>query len=61
MIKDFSQSSGDKHVAETGINFEADSGFIFLSHLGFEVKADNGNHWNLENIIKYANASITEI
>ena len=61
MIKIFSHSSGDKLVAETGIIVEADSGFIFLSYLGFEVKVDNGNHWNSENIIEYANASITEI
>ena len=56
-----SQSSGDKLVAETGINVEADSGFIFLSYLVFEVKVDIGNHWNSENIIEYANESITEI
>ena len=61
MIKDFSQSSGDKLAAETGINVEADSGFIFLSYLGFEVKVDNGNHWNSENIIEYANLNISEI
>ena len=61
MIKNFSQSSGDKLAAETGINFEADSGFTFLSYLGFEVKVDNGNHWDSENIIEYANAIITEI
>ena len=61
MIKNFSQSSGDKLVAEAGINVEADSGLIFLSYLGFEVKVDIGNHWNSENIIEYANVGITEI
>ncbi len=61
MIKNFSQSSGDKLAAETGIIVEADSGFTFLSYMGFEVKVDNGNHWDSENIIEYANAIITEI
>ena len=61
MIKNFSQSSGDKLVAGTVIIVEADSGFIFLSYLGFEVKVNNGNHWNSENIIEYTNASITKI
>ncbi len=61
IIKDFNQSSGDKLVVETGINVEADSGFIVLSYLEFEVKVDIGNDWNAENIIEYANSSITEI
>ena len=61
IIKDFNQSSGDKLVVETGINVEADSGFIILSYLEFEVKVDIGNDWNSENIIEYANSSITEI
>ncbi|MDB4555034.1 hypothetical protein N9Z90_00825 [Synechococcus sp. AH-707-D15] len=61
IIKDFNQSSGDKLVVETGINVEADSGFIVLSYLEFEVKVDIGNDWNAENIIEYTNSSITEI
>ena len=61
IIKDFNQSSGDKLVVETGINVEADSGFIVLNYLEFEVKVDIGNDWNAENIIEYANSSITEI
>ena len=61
IIKDFNQSSGDKLVVETGINVEADSGFILLRYLEFEVKVDIGNDWNAENIIEYANSSITEI
>ena len=61
IIKDFNQSSGDKLVVETGINVEADSGFIILSYLEFEVKVDIGNDWNSENIIEYAYSSITEI
>ena len=44
MIKNFSQSSGDKLAAETGIIVEADSGFTFLSYMGFEVKV----HRNLK-------------
>jgi uncharacterized RmlC-like cupin family protein len=61
IIKDFNQSSGDKLVVETGINVEADSGFILLSYLEFEVKVDIGNDWDSENIIEYVNSSITEI
>ena len=61
IIKDFNQSSGDKLVVETGINVEADSGFIVLSYLGFEVKVDIGNDWDSENIIEYANSNIVEI
>ena len=61
IIKDFNQSSGDKLVVETGINVEADSGFIVLNHLEFEVKVDIGNDCNSENIIEDANSSITEI
>ena len=61
IIKDFNQSSGDKLVVETGINVEADSGFIVLSYLGFEVKVDIGNDWDSENIIEYANLNIVEI
>ena len=61
IIKDFNQSSGDKLVVETGINVEADSGFIVLSYLGFEVKVDIGNDWDSENTIEYANSNIVEI
>ncbi len=61
IIKDFNQSSGDKLVVETGINVEADSGFIILSYLEFEVKVDIGNDWDSENIIECANSNIIEI
>jgi hypothetical protein len=46
MIKDFSQSSGDKLVAKAKINVEVDTCFIFLSCLGFEVKVHIGADWD---------------
>ena len=61
MNKVFSQSSGDKLVAETSINVEAVSGFIFLSYLGLEAKVNISNDCNSENIIEYANSIITKI